>query len=468
MEIRLKFLGAAQNVTGSRYLLEANGTRLLVDCGLYQERGLQARNWEEFPVPASTIQAVLLTHAHLDHCGLFPKLYREGFRGKLYCTPATAEIAPIVLADSASLQEEGARFKQERHQREGRKGKHPEAPLYTVEDARACASCISRTRYGETIRIADGIEATFWNVGHILGASFIRVAVRRDGQQRTILFSGDVGRWDMPILQDPVPAPPADYLLVESTYGDRLHPSEKDAVNEFAAVIVRAHDAGGNVVVPTFALERAQDLLYHINALLLEGRIPRVMTFLDSPMAISVSEVFERHPELYDQEMTKLVSRRQSPFDLPGLRMTRTTAESKTINHIRGTAIIMSGSGMCTGGRIKHHLARNIARPESAILFVGYQAVETLGRQIADGAKEVRIHGEMYPVRARVARIEGFSGHADRNELLRWVSGLKPPPRRAFVVHGEPDAARAFAGTLSAQAGWKATVPGYGDEFVLE
>ena len=468
MDIKLKFLGAAGNVTGSRHLLEANGARLLVDCGLVQERALQDRNWDAFPVPAGSIGAVLLTHAHLDHCGLLPKLVREGFRGRIYCTTATAEIARVVLEDSASIQEEDARFKQLRHAREGRRGPYPERPLYTLEDAKACLARLTPVRLGKPVPLGDGVEATFHGVGHILGASFIRVSVRQGGEERIIVFSGDVGRWNVPLLQDPVVPDRADYVLVESTYGDATHPSEADAADRLAQVVNETRQAGGNVVIPSFAIERSQDILYYLNELLLANRIPHLVTFLDSPMAINVNDVFKRHPELYDEAMTALVRRDHSPFELPGLRVTRTTEESKAINHIRGTAIILAGSGMCTGGRIKHHLDHNITRPESTILFVGYQAAGTLGRMIVEGAREVRIHGQMLPVRARVVQLQGFSAHADRDELLRWLSGVRTSPRRVFVVHGEPATAASFAALVGERLGWPTAVPHYGEEVVLD
>jgi len=468
MIIKLKFLGAARNVTGSRYLLEADGTRLLVDCGLYQEREFQARNWDPFPVPAGSVSALLLTHAHLDHCGLVPRLCRQGFRGPIYCTGATAEIARFILEDSAHLQEEDARLKQKRHEGEGRRGPYPEQPLYTTHDAIACQDQFSPVRYGQAVAPGRGIEATFHNAGHVLGASSIRVVVGQGEAQRTIVFSGDVGRWNVPFLEDPAVLEAADYVLVESTYGDKLHPSEAEAVDHLAAAVNAAYEAGGNVVIPTFALERSQDILYHVSTLVRANRIPHLLTFLDSPMAINVNEVFQRHPELYDEEMTALVRRHRSPFDLPGLHVTRTTDESKAINHLRGTAIIMAGSGMCTGGRIKHHLEHNIARPESTILFVGYQAAGTLGCEIADGAREVRIHGRTYPVRAKVVQLGGFSAHADRDELLRWLSGARTPPRHTFVVHGEPETAASFAGFVRARLGWKVSVPAYQEEQVLD
>ncbi len=468
MEIKLSFLGAAQNVTGSKYLLETDGCKLLVDCGLYQERHLKGRNWEPFPIDPGTIDAVLLTHAHLDHCGYLPKLVREGFAGKIYSTPATKEISQIVLLDSAHLQEEDAEFKRRRHEREGRRGKYPEVPLYTTDETRDSFPLFSPVGYEEPLQIANGVEATFYDAGHILGSSMIKVKVKRNGMERSILFSGDVGRWNKPILRDPTLFDQADYVVVESTYGDRIHKDQEDIDVTLSEVINSAEKAGGNIVIPSFAVERSQEILYHLNSLLLDDRIPHLMVFLDSPMAIGVTEVFEHHPELFDEEMMNLIRKRESPFDLPGLKVTRTAEESKAINHIKGTVIIIAGSGMCTGGRVKHHLVNEISRRESVILFVGYQASGTLGREIVEGTKVVRILGEMYRVRARVVQIHGFSAHADRDELLKWLSSLQKPPKHLFVTHGEADAAHHFADFLKERRGWPVSVPSYRDEVILD
>ncbi len=468
LHIKLSFLGAARNVTGSRYLLEANNVRLLVDCGLFQEREFRSRNWDPFPIPPRTLDAVLLTHAHLDHCGLLPKLVREGFRGRIYCTAATSEISKIILQDSAHIQEEDAEFKRRRHEREKRKGPFPEIPLYTVSDARASFPLFAPVRYGEVIQLGDGVRASFHEAGHVLGSSMIKVTVSQEGDHRTIVFSGDVGRWDRPILRDPSVFSEIDYVLVESTYGDRLHKNSPDISDSLAKIVNSTWKAGGNIIVPSFALERSQEVLYHLNELVLEDRIPHLMVFLDSPMAINITEVFKRHSDLFDQEMSNLVRNNRSPFDFPNLKMVQTVDESKAINHILGTVMVIAGSGMCTGGRIKHHLVTNISRRESTILFVGYQAIATLGRQIVDGAKKVRILGRYHPVRARIAQIHGFSSHADRNELFRWLSELKKNPRRVFVVHGESEATQKFGAFLRKKTAWDISVPEYGAETFLE
>lgn len=476
MQIKLKFLGAAQNVTGSRHLLEANGSRLLIDCGLYQERHFLDRNWEPFNVPPESISAVFLTHAHLDHCGLLPKFVREGFKGKIYCTQATAEVARIVLLDSAKIQEEDVEHKLKRHQKEGRKGPYPEAPLYTIKDAQACFPHFEIVSYGQTLKIAEGIEATLCDAGHVLGSSMVRVdvdstsspQVNSNGDKRTVLFTGDLGRPDRPILPDPSVPEEADYVVMESTYGDRDHLETGDIKKQIADVINSTGKRGGNIVVPSFALERSQEILFYINELLSEDAIPHLMIFLDSPMAAQITEIFRHHQELFDEQARELVMNHHSPFDIPGLKVTATSEESKAINHIRGTCMIIAGSGMCTGGRIKHHLVNNITRKESTIMFVGYQAAGTLGRQLVDKAKEVRIFGQKYKVRAKVKQINGFSAHADRNEMLNWLMKFKSPPKEVFLVHGEPESAQAFKEFITEKTGWKTVVPAYGDEIVLD
>jgi len=463
----MSFLGAAQNVTGSAYLLETNGVRLLVDCGLYQERHFRGRNWTPFPVTPQTIDAVLLTHAHLDHCGLLPKLVHEGFGGKVYCTAATAELSGIFLMDYAHLQEHEAEFRQERHEWDAMGGPYPEVPLYTTSHVRACFPLFCPVRYESPIEVGDGIEATFYDAGHVLGSAIIKFEIKQDGERRTLLFSGDIGRWGRPILRDPTLFNEADYVVVESTYGDRLHEKQKSTEEMLADVINSTRKAGGNIVVPSFALERSQEILYCLNRLLMEGRIPHLMIYLDSPMATSVTEVFKHHLDLLDEETVELLRQGKSPFDFPGLRIVRTIEESMVIDHTGDTAIIIAGSGMCTGGRIRHHLTNNISRPESTILFVAYQATGTLGRQIVEGSKQVSILGRMYAVSARIIQMNGLSGHADRGELFRWLSGLGERPLHLFVTHGEPEVACHFAQFLRERTHWEISVPKYRDKVIL-
>lgn len=324
-------------------------------------------------------------------------------------------------------------------------------------------------RYGENVDIGEGVEAKFHDAGHVLGSSAIKVTVSQREERRSIAFSGDVGRWDRPILRDPSLFEEVDYLLIESTYGDRIHEALPEISDRLAEIVNSTWKRGGNIVIPSFALQRSQEVLYHLNHLVLEGRIPPGLpVFLDSPMAINITEAFQHHPEMFDKEMSSLVKYNRSPFEFPGLRMTQTVEESKEINNVSGPALIIAGSGMCTGGRIKHHLVTNISRPESTILFVGYQAIGTLGRQIVDGAAKVRILGQHYPVRARIAQIHGFSSHADRNEILRWLSEFKRSPRRVFVVHGEAETAIKFGKFLEKEKGWDVIVPEYREESILE
>jgi metallo-beta-lactamase family protein len=467
MEMKLSFLGAARNVTGSRYLLEANGKRLLVDCGLYQERDFRSRNWDPFPVPPKSIDLILLTHAHLDHSGYLPRLVKSGFRGPVHSTRASTEIAKIALLDSARLLTEDAEYKRKRHAKEKRRGPYPEVPLYTEADAEKSFPLFRRVRYGEPVEVGEGLEATYHDAGHILGASHVTLKVSNGGATRTILFSGDIGRWGKPILRDPTIIKQADYVVMESTYGNREHEDPTDVDTMLEEVVNSTCKRGGNICIPSFAIGRTQEVLYRLNELLVEDRIPHCSVFIDSPMAVRVTEVFKHHRELFDEEMMDFIKDGQSPFSFPELKMVTTVNDSKAINSVKEGALIIAGSGMCTGGRIKHHLANNIDRKECTVLFVGYQAVGTLGRHIVDGAAEVRLFGKKYPVKATVEQIHGFSAHADRSELLKWVSGLASAPRHVFVTHGEPESAQALADLLRQEKGWEVSVPEYEDEAIL-
>ena len=465
--MKITFLGAAENVTGSRFLVNSGNSRNLVDCGLYQERNFRNRNWEDFAVAPSSIENVFLTHAHLDHCGYLPKLVKSGFKGGIFCTPPTQEIAQIILLDSAKIQEEDAINKRARHQREGRRGTHPEIPLYTVEDAKNVFPLFRTIPYEEPTQVSPEIKVTLHNAGHILGAATIELEAIKDGNKKTAVFSGDIGRWNRPIIEDPTIPKKADYLFMESTYGDRLHEAETDSIAQFKKIILETQKRGGNVVIPVFATERAQDLLYYLSILLKINQIKPVPVFIDSPMAINITDVFKKFVGYLDAETRNLIEKGESPFNFPQLKISRTIEESKIINSTKGTSIILAGSGMCTGGRVKHHIRENITWPESVILFVGYQAQGTLGREITEGAKKIRIFNETYPVRARIENVGGFSAHADQKELLRWVSGFEKPPQKIFVIHGEKETTVKFADTLRKNIRSEIIIPKYLQEVTL-
>lgn len=465
--MKLTFFGAARNVTGSRTLVETGSHKFLVDCGYFQERKFQDRNWHEFPVNPGSIEAVLMTHAHLDHCGLLPRLVANGFRGRILATSATADIIAIILRDSAKLQQEDIRQKIKRHQKSGKTAPHGYKPLYTLEDAEHAISMIHHVTFEKPFPLADGITASWHESGHILGAGNIRIEVNEGGETKSVLFSGDIGRSSMPLLRDPCTPPGADVVIMESTYGNRVHAPKEDIPGQLEDIINDTHKRGGNLVIPSFAVERTQDLFYHFTQLLSEKRIPSTMVFLDSPMAVRVTEVFKRHPELMDVETMDLLNSGHHPCDFPGLNLSRTRTQSKAINRIKGTVCIVAGSGMCTGGRIKHHLLANISREESTILFVGYQAEGTLGRHILSKPEEVRILGNLCSVKARIAQINGFSGHADQKEMTDWLKAITPAPKRILLNHGEEKVALGFAEKLHDELGIDTHVPGFEESVVI-
>lgn len=466
--MKLAFLGAARQVTGSCYFLEAGGLKLFVECGLYQERPFLERNWNDFPVPPEDIDICLLTHVHLDHSGLLPRLVDAGFSGTVLTTAATADLLSIALMDSAKIQEEDAAYKRKRHQKEGREGPHPAVPLYTTESVQRTMPMVDEVPYEKDVPLNGTVSVRFRDAGHILGSAMIEVRVRENGRDRRIVFSGDIGQWDMPFVRNPSVFERADYVVMEATYGDRDHEDPKDVAELLAEVIRDTVRAGGNLVIPTFAIERAQDLMFHLSRLAREKSIPAVPIFLDSPMAREVTKAFERHLDVLDEEARRLFREGRSPFAFPGLTIVQTSEGSKAINELDGPSVIMAGSGMCTGGRVKHHLLRNIARPESTVLFVGYQAQGTLGRQIIDKQPQVRIHGQILPVKARLAKINGFSAHADRKALGRWLDAYEAPPRRLFVTHGDDEVVRHFAERVRQERGWTVEVPEYREIWDLD
>jgi metallo-beta-lactamase family protein len=447
--VKISFHGADHGVTGSCHLIECAGRRVLIDCGMYQGgRELEEENGEPFGFDPRQIDYVLLTHAHLDHCGRLPLLVKRGFKGEIITTAATRELARLVMLDAAHLQEEEARHRNHGHAHHG-KHSQERTSLYSILDAFYTLDFFGRSAaYEQPLDIAPGIRATFLDAGHILGSASILLEIEENGKRRSVLFSGDLGNAGRPLLRDPVTPRMADVVVMETTYGDRLHKPFAPSLEEFYAAIAGTFRRGGNVIIPTFALERAQEILYFLRDGVEQGRLPRTLqVFLDSPMAISATEIFEHHPECYEPETAALFHAGRDPFHLQGLRFTRETPDSMEINHIAGGAVIMAGAGMCTGGRIRHHLQHNLGRPECSVVFVGYAASGTLARRLIDGAREVRIYGEPVPVRAQIHTINSFSAHADQAELLAWhrkIGGAK----RTFLVHGDEQVMTRFAALL--------------------
>jgi metallo-beta-lactamase family protein len=448
-DLKLSFHGADRSVTGSCHLVECAGKRILIDCGLHQgSRELDDENAAPFGFDAAGINYVLLTHAHLDHCGRLPLLAKRGFRGKIITTAASRELARLIMLDSAHQQEEDVRYR-------ARRVGHDDAshdkggPLYSTLDALSCLDYFGRTAaYAQVIEVAPGVHATFIDAGHILGSASIFLELEEQSHSTSVLFSGDLGSAGRVLLRSPAKPPRAENVVMETTYGDRLHKQLGPSIDEFYEAITETFKRGGNVVIPTFALERAQELLYYLSQGVTQGRLTKsTQVYLDSPMAISATEIFRRHPECLEPAAAKLFQDGHDPFALPGLHFTRESAESVAINSVPGGAIIMAGSGMCTGGRVRHHLQHNLGREDSSIVFVGYAAIGTLARQIIDGAKQVNILGENIPVRARIYTINGFSAHADQAELLAWQK--QTGAKRTFLVHGEEDIMKQFAAHLA-------------------
>jgi metallo-beta-lactamase family protein len=446
----ITFHGAAGTVTGSKHLVSVGDRRILLDCGLFQ--GLKAhrlRNWQPMVFDSATLDGVVLSHAHLDHSGALPLLVRQGYRGPIYCTSATKDLTAVILLDSAHLQEEEAEIAN----RYGYSKHSPALPLYTTEDAQAALALLEVRDYGTPFGVTDEVSATFRRAGHILGSATVDLDLR-DGKR--LVFSGDLGRWSRPIIRDPELVPEADVLLVESTYGDRMHsPNPEEAL---ARVVRDAAARGGALIVPAFAVGRIQELVWTLRRLEEAHAVPTLPVFVDSPMAIDVMEIYCRHPEEHDVDMKQLAGATRRPLECTNHHLVKTAMESKSLNDRSGPMIIISASGMATGGRVIHHLKARLADERTTVLLPGFQAAGTRGRSLQDGAREIRIHGRSIPVRATVVTLDGFSAHADREEILRWLEGFRRPPRQVHVVHGEPQAADSLAATIRAQLGWNAAV----------
>ncbi|PYS43365.1 MAG: MBL fold metallo-hydrolase [Acidobacteria bacterium] len=461
----ISFWGAAGTVTGSKYLLETDRARVLVDCGLFQGgHELRERNWAEPPFNAAQVDAVIITHAHIDHTGYLPRFVNHGFRGPVFCSRGTADLLKILLPDAARLQEEEADYRN-RH----KITKHlPALPLYTEQDAREALKLLQVVENtGQSLQVIKGISAEFRIAGHILGSSHVLVHLNGDStQQRNVLFSGDLGKYDQPIIRDPAPPPACDYLLIESTYGDRLHDVEepKDALER---IIKSAAARNGPVLIPAFAVGRAQEILYFIRELEDEKKIPVLPVCVDSPMAAAATKAYAARTEEQDEEYSDALKNNPTPLRTHSMLACASREESKRINGMEGARVIIAASGMMNGGRVLHHALRLLPDENATVVFVGYQAAGTLGRRVADGEKQVKVLGQWLPVRCQIEKIGGFSAHADWKEVIRWLEGLPSRPRRVFVTHGEPDAAQAMAGHIRERFGWQIEVPQYGEKFEL-
>ena len=457
--MRLVFSGAAHEVTGSCHFLQAAGLNILVDCGM--EQGNDVYENQELPVAASDVDCILLTHAHIDHSGLIPLMYVNGFRGQVYSTSATAQLCEIMLRDSAHIQ----MFEAEWRNRKGKRAGQPEyEPVYVMQDALDAIELLVPCQYGERIRICEGVEIRFTDVGHLLGSASIEVWATEDGVTKKIVFSGDIGNTDQPIIKDPAYTENADYIVMESTYGNRVHAQEKpDYLGDFTRILKETFDRKGNVVIPSFAVGRTQEMLYFIREIKEKGLLseyPDFEVYLDSPLAIEATKVFTKNMrECFDEEALALVNAGINPLVFPGLHTAISSEDSKMINFIEKPKVIISASGMCDAGRIRHHLKHNLWREECTILFVGYQANGTLGRRLLEGEKNVKLFGESIEVHARIESLHGVSGHADMNGLLKWVKAFDPPIQRVFVVHGEDTVTEEFAKTVEETFDYQAFAP---------
>ncbi|HEV2386218.1 MAG TPA: MBL fold metallo-hydrolase [Candidatus Acidoferrales bacterium] len=459
---KLTFLGAAGCVTGSKHLVEANGKRLLVDCGLFQgTRELKQHNWDPLPIPPASIDWVILTHAHIDHTGYLPRLVRDGFRGPILANPATQDLCQLLLPDSAHLQEEDAAFAAKR----GYSRHKPPLPLYTVEEAAEALTRFQTIPREGPFKISPEFSVRLYDAGHILGSSVIELTITENGRTTVVVFTGDLGRYSQPILKDPEPVPHADYLVCESTYGDREHPTDARQ-QQLVDAVSRAAGRGGVIVVPAFAVGRSQTLLYILRQLEDQQRIPRLPTFLDSPMAISVTDLYEKHHEDHNLHFTE-EERKGDPLNVREVHMTRSVEDSKKINAVTSPCLILSASGMASGGRVVHHLLQRLPDPRNLVMLVGYQAEGTPGRALLEHARSLRLHGEEVPVRAEIVDLAQFSAHADRNEMARWLGNFQAAPRQMFLVHGEPDGATALRGMLMEKFHWPVSIPAYLDSIEL-
>lgn len=463
MDVRIKFLGAAKSVTGSKYQLELDNKKVLIDCGLFQgAKELRLRNWDHLPVKPAEIDFIIITHAHIDHTGYLPRILRDGFKGKIICTHATEALMKIMLKDAAKLQEEEALFA---FKRGYSKHKKPE-PLFTAEDAEAVLDLVESHPLEKKVVIFPSLFIIFHNAGHILGSAFIEANVKGDSQEKTIVFSGDLGRNDDPLLYPPASIDHADVLLIESTYGNRINPMQK-IENDLINIVQEANKNNGAIVIPAFAVGRTQNLIYYFHKLMENKSIPTLPIYIDSPMAIRVTDLYETYHEINKIEVKHELGKHISLFDAPHIHYCNTQEMSKSLNAIKNSCIIISASGMCTGGRILHHLAHRLPRENDTFLFAGYQAEGTRGRDILDGEKSIRVFGEDIPINCHVREVHGLSAHADQMELLQWLGNFKKAPKMVFMIHGEEKVMTHFAKSIEEKLGWKTLIPEYLESVVL-
>jgi metallo-beta-lactamase family protein len=450
--MEVKLFGAAKTVTGSCYSIQTKGTKVLVDCGMFQgPKRIQKMNYEEFGFNPKSYKALFLTHAHLDHCGRIPKLVKLGFKGQIYATAAARDLAFVVMMDSAKIAKHDTMYENKKRERQGLP---PREPIYTEKDVKNAMMLFTVVKYDTPIKITNDVTAQFYEAGHILGASSVQLEI----EDKTLIFSGDLGQSDTPIVRDPEVIKKADYVFIESTYGDRLHEPMGKRKNKFLEIIHKTYKKGGKLMIPSFAIERAQELLYDLNGFVEKKLMPKIPVFLDSPMAIKATEVFKKHPEEYNKEIKDLLDSGDNPFSFPGLSYSNTVDDSKKINTIKTPLIVIAGSGMCTAGRIKHHIKNYIEDPKNTILFVGYQVQGTLGYWIKKGEKRVRLLGTEVNVRANVETIDSFSAHADYKSLLTWLKNFNPKPQKVFICHGDEEAAISFSKKVQ-KLGLKTYIP---------